>query len=52
VGLGETADALGALEVLGANVAMLVVAASCTLMLQRLLVRRATAGRRREAAGG
>ena len=52
VGLGESGDALGALEVLGANVAMLVVATSGTLMLQRLLARRATAGRRREAGGG
>ena len=52
VGLGETGDALGALAVLGANVAMLVVATSGTLMLQRLLARRVAAGRRREAAGG
>jgi uncharacterized hydrophobic protein (TIGR00271 family) len=52
VGLGETGDALGALAVLGANVAMLVVGASGTLVLQRRLARRATARRRREAAAG
>jgi uncharacterized hydrophobic protein (TIGR00271 family) len=45
-GLGKTGDALGALGVLGANVAMLVVAASGTLVLQRALARRATAKRR------
>lgn len=45
-GLGKTENALGALGVLGANVAMLVVAASGTLVLQRALVRRATAKRR------
>jgi uncharacterized hydrophobic protein (TIGR00271 family) len=45
-GLGKTGNALGALGVLGANVAMLVVAASGTLVLQRALVRRATAKRR------
>ena len=50
VGLGQSEDAVGALEVLGANVAMLVVAASGTLVLQRLLARRAIARRRREAA--
>jgi uncharacterized hydrophobic protein (TIGR00271 family) len=38
--LGETREALGALGVLGANVAMLVVAASATLVLQRTLARR------------
>jgi hypothetical protein len=52
VGLGETAEALGAVEVLGANVAMLVVAASGTLVLQRLLARRARDKRAREAAAG
>ena len=50
VGLGESGNALGALEVLGTNVAMLVVAASGTLVLQRLLARRAAAARRRETA--
>jgi uncharacterized hydrophobic protein (TIGR00271 family) len=49
VGLGETAEARGALEVLGANVAMLVVAASGTLLLQRVLARRAGAKRARRA---
>lgn len=46
-GLGETSEAFGALGVLGANVAMLVVAASATLVLQRALARRtrATASR-------
>jgi uncharacterized hydrophobic protein (TIGR00271 family) len=48
VGLGESGNALGALEVLGTNIAMLVVAASGTLVLQRLLARRAAAARRRE----
>jgi uncharacterized hydrophobic protein (TIGR00271 family) len=48
VGLGERGDALGALEVLGTNIAMLVLAASGTLVLQRLLARRAAAARRRE----
>ena len=42
-GLGETSEAFGALGVLGANVAMLVIAASATLVLQRALVRRAAA---------
>jgi uncharacterized hydrophobic protein (TIGR00271 family) len=51
VGLGESGNALGALEVLGTNIAMLVVAASGTLVLQRLLARRAAAARRRETAG-
>jgi len=50
VGLGESGNALGALEVLGTNIAMLVVAASGTLVLQRLLARRAAAARRRETA--
>jgi uncharacterized hydrophobic protein (TIGR00271 family) len=44
-GLGKTDDAVGALGVLGANVAMLVVAASGTLLVQRALARRATAKR-------
>jgi uncharacterized hydrophobic protein (TIGR00271 family) len=51
-GLGETGEAWGALEVLGANVAMLVVAVSATLVLQRGLARRVTTRRRREAAAG
>jgi hypothetical protein len=39
-GLGETSEAFGALGVLGANVVMLVIAASATLVLQRALARR------------
>ena len=46
-GLGETREAFGALGVLSANVAMLVVAASSTLVLQRALARRAAASRER-----
>jgi uncharacterized hydrophobic protein (TIGR00271 family) len=45
VGLGEADQARGALEVLSANVAMLVIGASGTLALQRLLARRAAAAR-------
>lgn len=52
LGLGRTGEAWGALGVLGTNVAMLVVAASATLVLQRVLTRRATAKRRREAVAG
>lgn len=52
LGLGKTGEAWGALEVLGANVAMLVVATSATLMVQRVLSRRATVRRSREAAAG
>ncbi len=52
LGLGETGSALGAIGVLGANVAALVVAASSTLMLQRALARRATAKRRLDAGDG
>ena len=44
-GLGEADQARGALAVLAANVAMLVVGASGTLALQRLLARRAAAAR-------
>ena len=44
-GLGEADQAWGALAVLAANVAMLVVGASGTLALQRLLARRAAAAR-------
>jgi uncharacterized hydrophobic protein (TIGR00271 family) len=49
LGLGENGHALGALGVLGTNVAMLVVAASGTLVLQRALAGRVAARRRREA---
>jgi uncharacterized hydrophobic protein (TIGR00271 family) len=49
-GLGETGEAWGALAVLGANVAMLVVAASCTLVVQRVLSRRVGAKREPTAA--
>jgi uncharacterized hydrophobic protein (TIGR00271 family) len=49
VGLGEAEVALGAVEVLGANVAMLVLAASGTLIVQRALARRATDKRTLEA---
>jgi uncharacterized hydrophobic protein (TIGR00271 family) len=52
LGLGERGDALGALEVLGTNVAMLVLAASGTLLLQRELARRAAVKREREAPSG
>ena len=52
IGLGETSNAWGAVEVLGVNVVMLVAAASCTLVLQRMLARRARARRRRETAAG
>ena len=45
-GLRETDKALGALGVLGANVAMMVVGAVATLALQSLLMRRAAARRR------
>ena len=51
-GLGEGGDGLGALAVLATNVAMLVIAASGTLVLQRLLARRAAAKREREAPSG
>lgn len=49
LGLGERGEALGALAVLGTNVAMLVIAASGTLVLQRALTRRAAVKREREA---
>ena len=48
LGLGELDKALGALGVLGANVAMMVVGAVGTLALQSLLMRRTIARRRRE----
>ena len=51
-GLGERGDALGALAVLATNVAMLVIGASGTLVLQRLLARRAAVKREREAPSG
>ena len=41
-GLGQHGEALGALGVLGTNVAMLVVASSATLIVQRRLARRAS----------
>jgi uncharacterized hydrophobic protein (TIGR00271 family) len=50
VGLGEGGDALGALEVLTVNVAMLVIGASGTLLLQRRLARRAAVRRKPESA--
>jgi uncharacterized hydrophobic protein (TIGR00271 family) len=50
VGLGETEKILGALAVLSTNVAMMAVAASATLAVQRLIARRATARHRLEAA--
>ena len=49
VGLGERGEALGALGVLSTNVALLVVSASATLLLQRALARRAALRREREA---
>jgi uncharacterized hydrophobic protein (TIGR00271 family) len=49
VGLGERGEALGALGVLSTNVALLVVSASATLLLQRALARRAALKRDREA---
>ena len=52
LGLGERGAAWGALEVLGVNVAMLVVAAWGTLMVQRALARRASDKRTLEAGAG
>jgi uncharacterized hydrophobic protein (TIGR00271 family) len=52
VGLNERGEALGALAVLGTNVAMLIVASSSTLLVQRALARRATLKREREATAG
>jgi uncharacterized hydrophobic protein (TIGR00271 family) len=49
LGLGERGEALGALAVLSTNVALLVVSASATLLLQRALARRAALKRDREA---
>ena len=50
VGLGERDKAIGALGVLGANVAMMVVGAVGTLLLQRALLSRVTAQRNRTAS--
>ena len=50
LGLGRTGEARGALGVLGVNIAMLIIAAYGTLVLQRVMARRATTKRRREAA--
>ena len=47
VGLGDITKAAGALGVLGANVAMMVVGAVGTLLLQRAVLRSATAKRNR-----
>ena len=52
LGLGEAGAAWGALEVLGVNVAMLVLAAWATLMVQRALARRASGKRTLEAGAG
>ena len=49
-GLGEIGTAIGALGVLGMNVAMMVLGASLTLVVQRSLNRRLGARRRRRAA--
>ena len=50
VGLGEIGNVGGALAVLGTNVAMLVLGASATLMVQRALRRRAV-GKARGSPG-
>ena len=47
VGLGELGKAIGALGVLGANVAMMVAGSVGTLLLQRPLLNRGTAQRNR-----
>ncbi len=52
LGLGETGAAWGALEVLGVNVAMMVLAAAGTLTLQRALARRASGKRALGARDG
>ena len=49
LGLGEHGEARGAFAVLATNVAMLIVGASSTLLLQRALARRAALKREREA---
>ena len=48
VGLGEFGKATGALEVLGANVLMMVVGAVATLELQGKLARRSAAKARKQ----
>ncbi len=48
LGLGERGEALGALAVLSTNVAMLVIGASATLLLQRAAARGAGSKRERE----
>ena len=50
VGLGEFGTATGALGVLGANVAMMVVGAVATLELQGVFARRRAQGERAEAS--
>ena len=50
VGLGEVAHAPGALAVLGVNVLMLVIASSCTLLLQRFVAARQLARRQQRTA--
>jgi uncharacterized hydrophobic protein (TIGR00271 family) len=50
IGLGEGTKAVGALGVLGMNVAMLAVGASVTLGLQRVLMQRAVVRRARSVA--
>ncbi|MGH2975577.1 MAG: DUF389 domain-containing protein [Solirubrobacterales bacterium] len=50
IGLGKVGSALGALGVLGMNVAMMVVGASATLVAQRAINRRVAARRRGVAA--
>ena len=52
LGLGETGAAWGALEVLGVNVVMMVLAAAGTLMVQRALARRASGKRSLGARDG
>jgi hypothetical protein len=49
-GLGKIGTAVGALGVLGMNITMMVLGASCTLVVQRAARRRAGARRRRSAA--
>ena len=50
VGLGEISHAPGALAVLGVNVLMLVIASSCTLLLQRFVASRQLARRQQRTA--
>ena len=51
-GLGQRGEALGALAVLGTNVAMLVIASSATLIVQRRMARRGAARGHRARDGG